>query len=39
VSLPVHMDDTVPAGCVYIPAGYDATASLGSSPSVKLSKE
>ena len=39
VSLPVRLDDTVPAGCVYIPAGYDATASLGSSPSVKLSKE
>jgi NADH-quinone oxidoreductase subunit G len=39
VSLPVRMDEAVPAGCVFIPAGYPATVPLGNSASVKVSKE
>ena len=39
VSLPVYMDEAVPAGCVFVPAGYEATVSLGNSASVKVSKQ
>ncbi len=39
VSLPVCIDETVPAGCIFIPAGYEATVSLGNSSSVRVNKE
>ena len=37
--LTVKIDSRVPAGCVYIPSGYEQTVPLGSTPVVKVIKE
>jgi NADH-quinone oxidoreductase subunit G len=38
VSLPVRIDDAVPAGSVCVPAGWESTAPLGSAPFLRIEK-